>query len=621
MAYVALYRKYRSSSFDELMGQDAVTTTLRNSIASGRFGHAYLFHGARGCGKTSTARLLARALNCEEGPTPNPCGVCKTCIAVRNGNCLDVIEMDAASETGIDDVREKVIENVQYAPAEARFKVYIIDEVHDLSAKAFDALLKTLEEPPAHVVFVLATTEMHKVPITIRSRCMCFQFRRGSLLDLSSAVQRVVTAEGFTADPDAVQAIARSAEGSWRDALSILEQVLAYSDGHVSAETVRRAIGTVGDAELEEAAIIFSTGSMGDALELAARYVESGVDIRQLIGALQGFLRDMLLLSAGANVTAEKELGVERVTRLKTHADKFNPVTLLQMGAELAAAEKDVRLSNYHRWILERTLARLQAIAQDKHAALSPSRPVSTPPVTQSVSRPQANQSNFTRPESRTDVKDEYAQVFPPESLDSTEENTLQGISHTVSDGTQPGESDDNSRFATAVTLEVIQRAWPNIVKLFVAASPRGGPFLKKAQVTGLEGSTILLAFEQKFDLEQIQGKGKPLLEKKLNEALHTSNYRIQCMQQTTLEPKETAVVEVPAPLFTPQPERAESSIGDEAEIDSMPAESGNIELISESNVDRTETEPTLVEPEETSILQETLDIFGGEVVKSDPIH
>src|SRR6476619_45219 len=180
MAYVALYRKYRSQSFDELMGQEQVTVTLQNAIRSGRIAHAYLFHGARGCGKTSTARLLARALNCiaQDGPTAEPCGVCRLCVAIRDGICMDVVEMDAASETGIDDVREKIIENVQYAPAEARYKFYIVDEVHDLSAKAFDALLKTLEEPPPFVFYDTATTEIHKVPVTIGSRCQKYQFRR-----------------------------------------------------------------------------------------------------------------------------------------------------------------------------------------------------------------------------------------------------------------------------------------------------------------------------------------------------------------------------------------------------------------------------------------------------------
>src|SRR2546423_5345486 len=171
MAYISLYRKYRSGSFDEVLGQAHVTTVLQNAIRMGRISHAYLFCGPRGCGKTSTARLLARALNCQngDGPTPDPCGVCSLCTRIREGSSMDVIEMDAASETGIDDVREKIIENAKFAPGEARYKVYIIDEVHDLSLKAFDSLLKTIEEPPPHVVFILATTEVHKVPITVRS--------------------------------------------------------------------------------------------------------------------------------------------------------------------------------------------------------------------------------------------------------------------------------------------------------------------------------------------------------------------------------------------------------------------------------------------------------------------
>src|SRR3989440_10807440 len=215
MAYIALYRKYRSQSFDELMGQEQVTVTLQNAIRSGRIAHAYLFYGARGCGKTSTARLLARALNCiaQDGPTPEPCGQCRLCLSIRDGICMDVIEMDAASETGIDDVREKIIENVQYAPGEARYKVYIIDEVHDLSAKAFDALLKTLEEPPPHVIFILATTEQHKVPITVRSRCQRMDFRRGTVMDLTANLRRVLDAEAIPYEPEGVAAGARAAEG------------------------------------------------------------------------------------------------------------------------------------------------------------------------------------------------------------------------------------------------------------------------------------------------------------------------------------------------------------------------------------------------------------------------
>src|SRR5579862_7369067 len=237
MAYIALYRKYRSQSFGEVVGQQHVTTVLQNAIRMGRVAHAYLFCGPRGCGKTSSARLLARALNCLgadgslNGPTSEPCGVCDLCRRIRDGASMDVIEMDAASETGIDDVRAKIIENAKFAPGEARYKVYIIDEVHDLSLKAFDSLLKTIEEPPAHVVFILATTEPHKVPITVRSRCQRMDFRRGVLRDIVANIERVLTQEGIGFEHEAVVAVARAAEGSFRDSLSLLEQSLAYTDG------------------------------------------------------------------------------------------------------------------------------------------------------------------------------------------------------------------------------------------------------------------------------------------------------------------------------------------------------------------------------------------------------
>src|SRR5437763_2940422 len=219
MSYVSLYRKYRSQSFGEVVGQNHVTTVLQNAIRHGRIAHAYLFCGPRGCGKTSTARLLAKALNCQaaDAPTAEPCGVCEMCVRIRDGGAMDVIEMDAASETGIDDVREKIIENAKFAPAEARFKVYIIDEVHALSLKAFDSLLKTIEEPPAHVVFILATTEAHNVPITVRSRCQRMDFRRGSLQDLTANLRRVLDPEGIECEAEAVLAVAKAADGSFRD--------------------------------------------------------------------------------------------------------------------------------------------------------------------------------------------------------------------------------------------------------------------------------------------------------------------------------------------------------------------------------------------------------------------
>jgi DNA polymerase-3 subunit gamma/tau len=567
MAYVALYRKYRSQSFDELQGQEAVTTTLRNSIAAGRFGHAYLFHGARGCGKTSTARLLARALNCvaQDGPTPNPCGQCRLCVAIRNGSCLDVVEMDAASETGIDDVREKVIESVQYAPGEGRFKVYIIDEVHDLSSKAFDALLKTLEEPPPHVVFVLATTEYHKVPITIRSRCMGFQFKRGTIQDLSKSIERVVTSEGYRADSEAIQAIARSAEGSWRDALSILEQVLAYSDGHVTAETVHRAVGTVGVQTLARVTDILATGAMNNVFDIAAELLDSGADVRQLLTAMQGHLRDLTLLAAGAKQAAQ-ELGPDRLALLEPQASLLSPQVLLQMQTELASAEREVRFSNQHRWILERTLARAQAIAQgtEQRNAAANGRPalISTPqqpasPVREAPSAPPLAATpaavpkppvSHAAPPSRyaSPVDEEETEEPDDAEIEQTEETALPAIAQStyetppavlpvaesaapVSPSAEAAPSNAH-RFADEVTLTVIQRAWPRILKIVEQVSKPAIGFLEKADVCALEGQTVVLRFQQSYARDRIHNKGRDLVEKALNKGLKTEGYKIRCV-------------------------------------------------------------------------------------------
>uniref|UniRef100_UPI00037BFA84 DNA polymerase III subunit gamma/tau n=1 Tax=Rhizorhabdus wittichii TaxID=160791 RepID=UPI00037BFA84 len=245
--YRVLARKYRPQNFNELIGQDAMVTTLANAIRRGRLAHAFLLTGVRGVGKTSTARLIAKALNCigpdgQGGPTIDPCGVCEPCVAIAEGRHIDVVEMDAASHTSIDDVRE-IIEAVRYASVSARYKIYIIDEVHMLSKSAFNGLLKTLEEPPAHVKFLFATTEVNKVPITVLSRCQRFDLRRITADKLAAHFTNVVAAEGVEADPEALALIARAAEGSARDGLSILDQAIAHGSGRVEAQQVRDMLG------------------------------------------------------------------------------------------------------------------------------------------------------------------------------------------------------------------------------------------------------------------------------------------------------------------------------------------------------------------------------------------
>jgi DNA polymerase-3 subunit gamma/tau len=669
MAYVALYRKYRSQSFGELMGQEAVTTTLQNAIRSKRVAQAFLFYGARGCGKTSTARLLARALNCEahDGPNPEPCGVCRLCVSIRDGHCMDVVEMDAASETGIDDVREKIIENVQYAPGEARYKVYIIDEVHDLSVKAFDALLKTLEEPPAHVFFILATTEFHKVPITIRSRCQQFQFKRGTLNDLAASVQKVVTAENYTAEPEAVQAIARAAEGSWRDALSLLEQVLAYSDNHVTAATVQRALGTVGQETLARVTEILARGCWDETLTIAGELIDSGKDARQLLTALQGHLRDLMLISAGAKQAAAQELGPERLALLSPQAALFDPPTLLAMMSVLAGAEREIRFTNQHRWLLESTLLRLLTANQGvalpaAQAEAVVARPVvrpttqrpseaplaATPALVPKPPPPGTTHLYIDRAVVEPEAADEPPAMRPEAALPvASPPVPVFATSPPVAASAPETETPSGARFAEDMTLEVLQRAWPRLLKALERSIPAGHSFLKDAEVVNLEGRFIVLAFQSSFARDRIQNneKGRVRVEQIINATLQTEGYRVRCIltdggggqgagasgagASGAAKPPPTGAptnaVLLDTPVNTPS---APTRIADFQMPGSVPlppeptparpnAANGTAVAPSVPPVKTASPPPAAVE---TGLLEDALAVFQGEIVSAEPL-
>lgn len=296
MAYVALYRKWRPQGFDSLVGQEAVRTALTNALETGRIAHAYLFAGPRGTGKTSTAKILAKAVNCEHGPTPNPCNKCQNCVRINDGTSMDVFEIDAASNRGIDEIRD-LREKVAFAPVNGRYKVYIIDEVHMLTTEAFNALLKTLEEPPPHVIFILATTEPHKIPATIHSRCQRFDFKRVTDSDIVKRLREVADGSSIAADDDALQLIAVQADGGMRDALSLLDQCGVMAE-RVSAETVRSVLGIVGREALRELVKAVGEGNVPKSLELLEALLAGGKDVKQIITELAEYLRAVLLYKA-----------------------------------------------------------------------------------------------------------------------------------------------------------------------------------------------------------------------------------------------------------------------------------------------------------------------------------
>ena len=306
MTYEVTATRRRPQFFDQLIGQEFVVATLKNAITSGQIAHAYLFSGPRGCGKTTSARLLARALNCEKGPTATPCGQCSACKEIARGSSLDVIEIDGASNTSVEGVRQ-IKDEVLFPPNSCRYKVYIIDEVHMLSNSAFNALLKTIEEPPPYVIFIFATTELHKVPATIKSRCQQFMFRLGSVDQIKNMLAAAASETGLKADDEALFWIAREATGSFRDAYTLFDQVAAFSEGHITYEKIRDKLGLVGLERLNELCEDCVDGNIGPALEKIDVILQGGISIEQFISNFADYIRSLLLIRCG--ITREALIG------------------------------------------------------------------------------------------------------------------------------------------------------------------------------------------------------------------------------------------------------------------------------------------------------------------------
>ncbi len=593
MAYISLYRKYRPQTFEDVVGQEHVTTTLRNAIQAGRVASGYLFTGTRGTAKTTCARILAKALNCigpdgsYTAPTPEPCGVCGPCKSIAASSFVDVLEMDAASHGKVDDVRD-LVASIKFPPMEGRYKVYIIDEAHQLSRDAMDAFLKTLEEPPDRVVFVLATTELEKLPITIASRCQVYEFKRGSVAQISARLADVLKAEGVKADAAAITQIARAADGSYRDSLSLLEQVLAYERQHVTVKDVTVVLGTIDEDVLRQVVMLIADSDAAGAFGLAGSVLESGKDVRQFLKSLADRFRDMLFVGVGAVPASAGDLDDSQ--ELRAQAARFAPADLLKALETLTAAEQETKRSNQHRLILEISLLRLMRLPSQA----APPSPVSVPAASAPMFMPVPMPVPMTAVQAIDALAAPVPAAPPPFAAEQPIEAAvpydmpppladaeLSDLADDEDDGNAyalvPGDEDlDQLPSAIVVSAEDdapgdedapledllqvqqvafeapppmpvkpapsadtppellrLKKSWQEVVNR-MSIRPATAAFLREGEPFSLSGSTILIQFPSSASVDKLEGneRGKQLLEEAVNKTLgvEAGTYRVKAM-------------------------------------------------------------------------------------------
>lgn len=395
MGYVTLYRKWRPQDFGQVFGQDHIVRTLKNAIEADRVAHAYLFTGPRGTGKTSVAKILAKALNCEKGPTVTPCNECSQCVEISNGASLDTIEIDAASNRGIDEIRD-LREKVKYMPSGGRVKIYIIDEVHMLTPEAFNALLKMLEEPPAHVIFVLATTEPHRVLPTIVSRCQRFDFHRIKTSDLINRLSEIAAAESIDIEDETLALIAKHAQGGMRDAISTLDQLASFTSNKIGKEDVTSLLGLTESGLLFRITELIADGDAGGVFEFVEEITENGVNPQQFAGDLMESFRNMYVIQNTKSAKDIVDLGNEDYTRSEELAGTFRMEETLGSIDRLSSLLRDMRFTQDPRLVLEIALVSLaKSKATDARIADKPEDKPETKPEVKPETKPEPPKKRF----------------------------------------------------------------------------------------------------------------------------------------------------------------------------------------------------------------------------------
>ena len=517
----ALYRRYRPQTFSAIVGQEHVTRTLRNAIASGQVAHAYLLAGSRGIGKTTIARLIAKAVNCTHSKDGEPCDRCENCLAIRDGRFLDLIEIDAASNRGIDEMRD-LREKVRFAPSQGQYKVYVIDEAHQLTSEAFNALLKTLEEPPPHAIFVLATTEAGKIPGTIVSRTQRFDLRRIAYAGVVKQLAAICEQEKLAAEPAALDAIARHAQGSLRDAESILDMVATFADGKVTLADVDELLGI---SEWEETGALFDALAANDGaagVRLIGTLVDDGRDLRLFVRRALDHMRALVLVASTGKVPETASEGV--AAKLKEQSPKFTLERLARIAKRLIEAEQHLRSSEGTPLPLELAVLDLVTAAGTPAPAGAPSpQPGRGPAPTTSRSAAPAPVSSRAAP--RAETRSSATTMTQPAKPAGAGRPAMAGESNQVIDLAA-------RRAQTAsVTLADVQTAWADLVAAAKAQSIGKAAHLLDAEPLSIEAGIVVIGFATDFARTLWQDRLRSELEQGLSERLSIT-LRVRCVTQ-----------------------------------------------------------------------------------------
>ena len=525
MDYQVSARKYRPGTFDDVIGQSHVVQTLMNSIATKRIAHAFLFSGTRGVGKTTVARILAKALNCEQGPTGTPCNTCSNCQEITQGTSVDVVEIDGASNTSVDDVRE-IRENVKFTPFRGQYRVYIIDEVHMLSNSAFNALLKTLEEPPSHVVFIFATTEIHKIPATILSRCQHYNFRRISKAEIVQRLRHVADQDGLTIEDRSLMALARASEGSMRDGLSLLDQIIAFGGNTIRHEDLEALLGAVPQERIRAMVEAVIQQDSAKALQVIAALLDQGHDVRAYCADLVEYVRNMLVAAvvpSGPELRSLIEATEEDLTQLARDAERFTVEQLQELFRMYAAAEDSLRVSAHPRFVLETAAVRATRLLRtaevqpaSSRLAVQPEKPAAdrrvvtqTPAQTQDKATPspapvvkttgvKVSQDNVAKTSAAGGSTPKAPSVAPPREVAAPPARTsavAPSAPVVPPASAAPVQQEPKVTSAAEASAVAVEVNWEQFQEAVSTNHPNIAPFLEMGRLVKIEGGLITLGF------------------------------------------------------------------------------------------------------------------------------